>query len=429
MNAPELPQTLTDWLERIEACHPSEIELGLDRLKAVADRLPINLSTATRVIVAGTNGKGSTLAMLDSILRQQGVKTGVYTSPHFLRYNERISVSGQPIDDASLIRAFNTIEQAREGVPLTYFEYGTLAALLVFTEQQVDVALLEVGLGGRLDAVNIVDADIALVTTVALDHTDWLGSDREAIGFEKAGIYRAGKPALCGDPDVPRALIEHADVLSAPLLCNGRDYRFVVLADGWEWSGQSAQGMPLQYRHLPLPVLPVQNAALVLQALQFLPFVIHEDAIRNGFKHAQLTGRMQSTQLGELGVTLDVAHNPEAAAYLASRLEADQSKRPVSLILGMLSDKDIAAVVDHLKPVVEHWYPVTLDVPRGADADELSRVLMDAGVPESCISSSASVATAVAQVVEEAANSRVVIAGSFFTVADALALVSRQGVQ
>ena len=429
MSLNSLPQTLDGWLSRIEACHPSEIELGLERLSSVAERLPIDLESSTRILVAGTNGKGSTLAMLESILHQQGVKTGVYTSPHFLHYNERVSIAGNPVDDSILVAAFNRIETARGDIPLTYFEYGTLAALLIFSEQEVDVALLEVGLGGRLDAVNIVDADIALVTTIALDHTDWLGDDRESIGFEKAGIFRAEKPALCGDPDAPNSLVNHAESLSAPLHRNGIDYHYVQMDGSWDWSGVSANGMPLQYRHLPLPALPLPNAALVLQAIQLLPFTIHEDAIRLGFESAGLTGRMQSEKIGALDVILDVAHNPEAAGYLAQSLARCNDDRPVHLVLGMLGDKDVSAVVEQLKSVVECWYPVSLPVPRGTDAADLTARLKRAGVVHENIYPQDSVALAVEHLKAVGNSSRIVIAGSFYTVADALVLAVEQGAE
>ncbi len=420
MSGDAFPVTLEGWLSRIEACHPSEIELGLTRLSEVAARLPIDLSHSTRIVVAGTNGKGSTLAMLNAILRQQGLSTGMYSSPHFQRYNERVAINGEPIADEQLCAAFKAIEQARGETPLTYFEYGTLAALLVFTQEQVDVALLEVGLGGRLDAVNIVDADIAVVTTVALDHTDWLGPDRESIGFEKAGVFRSGKPALCGDPDAPRRLVEHAESIAAPLYRNGVDYRYERLDEGWNWEGRDADGRICRYEQLPLPGLPLPNAALVMQIVQFLPWDISAAAIRHGLGSASLTGRMQEVRLGQLPVTLDVAHNPEAAAYLASRLEgADQ---PVHLVLGMLADKDIQSVIQTLMPVVDQWYPVTLAVPRGTDAGVLTEALEKVGVSASSIHPAVSVKTAVERLQGQQPEGRVIIAGSFFTVTEALAL-------
>ncbi|MBA4501889.1 bifunctional tetrahydrofolate synthase/dihydrofolate synthase [Marinobacterium marinum] len=420
MSVDAYPHTLEGWLSRIEACHPGEIELGLERLSQVAERLSIDLSGSTRIVVAGTNGKGSTLSMLNAVLREQGLRTGVYTSPHFLHYNERIVIDGEPVSDVLLCEVFAEIEQARGDISLTYFEYGTLAALLVFTRQKVDVALLEVGLGGRLDAVNIVDADIAAVTTVALDHTDWLGDDREAIGFEKAGIFRAGKPALCGDPEAPHSLIRHAEAIGAPLHRNGIDYRYERTVDGWSWEGVGNAGQPCGYDQLPVPGLPLPNAALVLQVLQLLPWSIREEAIRRGFAQAGLTGRMQAADIGSLSVMLDVAHNPEAAAYLVSQLET--VREPVHLVLGMLSDKDIRTVIETLLPVVDFWYPVTLSVPRGASAETLVSVLHDAGVDVARVHSAASVGQALQKLQGARPEGQVIVAGSFFTVADALRL-------
>ncbi|GAA0785710.1 bifunctional tetrahydrofolate synthase/dihydrofolate synthase [Marinobacterium sediminicola] len=420
------PVTLDGWLSHIEACHPSEIELGLARLSNVASRLPIDLSNTTRIVVGGTNGKGSTLAMLNAILLQQGLSTGMYTSPHFLHYNERIAINGEPVSDAVLCEVFASIEKARGDTPLTYFEYGTLAALLVFSQQQVDVALLEVGLGGRLDAVNIVDADIAVVTTVALDHTDWLGPDRESIGFEKAGIFRSAKPALCGDPEAPERLIEHAKAIGATLCRNGIDYHYQQQGDGWCWDGVSADGDACHFEQLPVPMLPLANAALVLQILQFLPVSISEVSIREGLAHASLTGRMQHTCIGELPVILDVAHNPEAAAYLADRL-CQTSNEPVHLVFGMLADKDIPAVIDVLKPAVDQWYPVSLAVPRGTDSGVLVAALSEAGVSADTVHPGANVKTVVEALQQDMPEGRVVIAGSFFTVTEALAMKTGVG--
>lgn len=422
MSADAYPTSLDGWLRYIEACHPSEIELGLTRLAQVAQRLPIDLSRSLRIVVGGTNGKGSTLAMLDAVLRAQGLSTGVYTSPHFLRYNERIQLNGQPVADQQLCAVFAQIEQARGDIPLTYFEYGTLAALLVFSQAAVDVALLEVGLGGRLDAVNLVDADIAVVTTVALDHTDWLGPDRESIGFEKAGIFRAGKPALCGDPDAPTTLVGHAEHLGAPLYRNGIDYRYRREADGWDWSGHNGAGEAVRYHRLPLPGLPLANAALVVQILQLLPWAIDEQALRGGLQNARLTGRMQPASLGQLALTLDVAHNPEAAAYLAAQLQQTAAAGEVHLVLGMLADKDIPAVIEALAPAIRHWYPVSLEVPRGARAEVLVAALERAGVPMQQVHPAASVAAALTHLQAQPIDGRVVVAGSFYTVAQALEL-------
>ncbi len=412
---------LQQWLERIEACHPSEIELGLDRLKQVAERLDLSLDTAFKVMAGGTNGKGSSLAMLDAILLQAGLTTGRYSSPHFLHYNERVLLDGSPCSDETLCEAFEAIESARGDISLTYFEYGTLAALLVMSAANVDVMLLEVGLGGRLDAVNIVDADLAMVSTVALDHIDWLGPDRESIGFEKAGIYRSGKPALCGDPEPPQSLLAHAREIGAVLYARDQAFSFSYDEMGWDWQGQSTEGV-LTLKGLPNPGLPLANAAMILQAVQLMPFGISEQQVRDGLQQAQLTGRMQSCQWRGLDLLLDVAHNPEAASYLAAQLQ--QAQGPVHLVLGMLRDKDIASVITALAPVVEHWYPVGLDVPRGSSAAQLCNELAQAGICSDRVHAKAGVAEALTHLADAGVPDKVVVAGSFFTVAGALSCIA-----
>lgn len=412
---------LQQWLERIEACHPSEIELGLDRLKQVAERLDLSLDTAFKVVAGGTNGKGSSLAMLDAILLQAGLTTGRYSSPHFLHYNERVLLDGSPCSDETLCEAFEAIESARGDISLTYFEYGTLAALLVMSAANVDVMLLEVGLGGRLDAVNIVDADLAMVSTVALDHIDWLGPDRESIGFEKAGIYRSGKPALCGDPEPPQSLLAHAREIGAVLYARDQAFSFSYDEMGWDWQGQSTVGV-LTLKGLPNPGMPLANAAMILQAVQLMPFGISEQQVRDGLQQAQLTGRMQSCQWRGLDLLLDVAHNPEAASYLAAQLQ--QAQGPVHLVLGMLRDKDIASVITALAPVVEHWYPVGLDVPRGSSAAQLCNELAQAGICSDRVHAKAGVAEALTHLADAGVPDKVVVAGSFFTVAGALSCIA-----
>ena len=412
---------LDAWLARIEACHPAEIEMGLDRLQQVADRLPLDLTQSCKIVIGGTNGKGSTLAMLDAILSRAGYTTGSYTSPHFLRYNERICIAGQPIDDRTLCQAFVLIEQARGDIPLTYFEYGTLAALLIFSERKVDVALLEVGLGGRLDAVNIVDADIALVTTIALDHTDWLGPDRESIGREKAGIFRAGAAALCGDPEPPASLVKYARTLGTALEIQGIDFGYQADSQRWSW-----QGKGLRLEDLPRPALPLPNAALVLAALQHLPRPVPEQAIREGLAQVRLRGRMQPVRLGNIAATVDVAHNPEAAGYLARWLAEHPVDGQVHLLLGMLADKDVDTVVQVLAPVVDVWHPVSLDVHRGARRERLEIALQAAGVSARQILGADSVAAAVESLQSMPEHDRLLIAGSFFTVAQALELAQEE---
>lgn len=422
----DYPKSLAQWLERIEACHPEEIELGLDRVKAVYDRLGIELANSRRVVVAGTNGKGSTLTMMESIARCAGVTTGVYTSPHFLRYNERVRINGEEVDDALLCRQFEKIEQARGDIELTYFEYGTLAALLCFEEAQPELLLLEVGLGGRLDAVNIVDGDLAIITTIALDHTDWLGPDRDSIAREKAGIMRAGKPALIGDSDPPQALFDIADKTGAKVLCRGRDYLGKSLPDSWDWEGVDQLGERFAIRGLPKPSLPLVNAVTALQALQLLGFTIGSQAIHSGLRRAQMTGRMQRIMLPEGAAILDVAHNPEAAAYLAGYLEANPAEGQTHMVLGMLKDKDMASVIAALSAQISSWYFASLPGARGTEGAALAEIARR----EASVIGEAhdSVAQALAHArASMQKGDRVVVAGSFFTVSEALDALELRG--
>ena len=415
---------LANWLAAIEACHPAEIELGLDRMRQVAQRLPINLDQSIKVIVGGTNGKGTSVKLLETILLEAGYTVGTYTSPHFIRYNERVSLSGEPVEDAQLCQAFAQIEAHRQDVTLTYFEYGTLAALIIFAQTKPDVLLLEVGLGGRLDSVNLVDADIALISTIALDHTEWLGPDRESIGFEKAGIFRARSPAVCGDPDAPKSLIGHAQSINATLFRNGIDYQYERLSDDtWSWEGKNGSGEKVCFADLPLPRLPLQNAAAVLQVLQLMPVNVSREQLGLGLSKAQLTGRMQAASHAGFPCVLDVAHNPESAAYLAHALST-QPSRTTHLVLGMLADKDMFEVCQHLLPIVDYWHLVTLDTPRSATAAQLRGILNTLGVSSSSVAEYPHVRAALSALPDlMESDSRVVIAGSFYTVTDALQIV------
>lgn len=421
---PAADASLDQWLCYIEACHPAEIELGLDRMRQVASRLAIDLSGSFKVVVAGTNGKGTSVRLLESILQASGLRVGTYTSPHFLRYNERISLCGQPVTDALICDAFAQIEAARQGVTLTYFEYGTLAALIIFSDAVPDVLLLEIGLGGRLDSVNLVDGDVALITTIALDHTDWLGPDRESIGFEKAGVFRPNGLAVCGDPQPPASLLKHAANLSVDLRSNGIAYQYNLDTDAsWTWQGQDLLGNPKVLSSLPRPSLPLQNAAAVVQVLQLMPFIIEKEHLSTGLASARLTGRMQPARLSGFPCILDVAHNPESASYLASEL-AQPAVLPTHLLLGMLADKDMTSVCEALLPVVNHWHLVTLSTPRGASAAQLKQILNKLGVPSASMAEYDSVDNALAELPSQLTpTSRLVIAGSFFTVTDALKTV------
>lgn len=373
-------QHLQDWLSWQENLHPTEIELGLERCREVGERLGLMSADFYVFTVAGTNGKGSSAGFLDSILRAAGYRCGRFLSPHLLRYNERISIDGQDANDRQLCEAFAAIDAARGAISLTYFEFGALAALWLFQQAKVDVAVLEVGLGGRLDAVNIIDADVALITAIGLDHMDWLGSDREVIGREKAGILRAARPAVCSDPRPPQSLRDYAQELNTPLSCLGEDYYYQVRTSAWDW-----QNGKQNFTDLPLPGLAgafqLQNAAGVLQALgcarERLP--VKRDAIEQGLRDVRLPGRLQSLP-GRVPTLLDVAHNPLGARALRIGLENFPCRGQRHALVGMFKDKDIEATLAALRDAVDVWHPCTLENPRGATAQRLSDALAASGI-------------------------------------------------
>jgi len=414
--------TLDAWLAWQETLHPSEIELGLERVAAVLRRLHLAPPPFAVITVGGTNGKGSTVAMLEAILRAGGYRVGAYTSPHLLHYNERVRLDGGEVEDATLCEAFERIDQARGDISLTYFEFGTLAALDIFWCSPVDVAILEVGMGGRLDAVNVLDADVALVTTVDIDHAQWLGGTREAIAFEKAGIYRGGRPAIYGSLDAPQSLLDHAATLGARLYRYGQDFGAEAGGEGWRWWGGGRER-----RALPLPALrgrsQLQNAAGVLMALEALSgrLPLDQAQIRAGLLAVQLPGRFQ-VQAGIVTRILDVAHNPQAAGELAANLVAMPCTGRTLAVVGMLADKDMAGALAQLQGSVDHWYPGALHVPRGAATAQLGQALATAAVAAERITFCADVGTALA-LAQQAARpgDRIVIFGSFHTVAEALA--------
>lgn len=412
--------TLADWLAWQETLHPSAIDMGLERVAEVLRRLQLEHPPGVVITVGGTNGKGSTVALLEAILRAAGYRVGAYTSPHLLRYNERIRIDGAEVADAALCASFERIDRARDDISLTYFEFGTLAAIDLFRQAAVDVAIMEVGMGGRLDAVNVLDPDVALVTTVDLDHAQWLGETREAIGFEKAGIYRAGRPAIFGSADAPRSLLAHARDIGAHLLRFGHDFGYQAQGGQWRWWG------PQQQRDaLPLPALrghsQLQNAAGALMALaavgQRLP--VDQQAIRRGLLTVALPGRFQVLP-GPVTHVLDVAHNPQAAAELAANLRQMPCGGRTLAVCAMLADKDMAAVVAQLKDVVDDWYPAGLGPPRGASAGQMAAALAQAGISAHPACPHAVTALAAAQAVAVPGD-RIVIFGSFHTVAEALA--------
>lgn len=427
--------TKDDWLHHLESLHPkgqAGIELGLDRIRLVKAVLG-QVQHCPVIIVGGTNGKGSTCAYLENIIDRAGYKVGCYTSPHLLAYNERIRLNGESVGDDALCAAFARVEAARQAagdVALTYFEFGTLAAWEVFAEAGVEAAILEVGLGGRLDAVNAYEPDVAIVTTVALDHTEWLGPDRDSIGFEKAGIFRSGKPALCADPHPPQSLLDHAAAIGADLRLIGRDFGFERPAAEtsenrlqWRWwcrSGEQMLKRALAYPGLRGPT-QLYNASVVLAALDVLmeKLPVTMQAIRPGLIETELAGRFQVVP-GKPAIVLDVGHNPQAVRVLADNLASMGFFDRTHAVLGMLNDKDIAGALSLLKGKVDYWHVATLDGIRGTPAETLAAIIGQAGLGgEVFCYPSPQVAMQAAK--EHAAESdRIVAFGSFYTVAGAL---------
>ena len=368
-----LPDTLAGWLARLEQQHPQAIDLGLERVREVAARLSLGKPARQVISVAGTNGKGSTVAFIEAIARAAGLKVGSYTSPHLLRYNERVRIDGVDARDADLIAAFNAVEAARGEVSLTYFEAGTLAALWLFERADLDLAVLEVGLGGRLDAVNIVDADAAVITTVDLDHQDWLGEDIEAIGFEKAGIARAWKPLILGDEDPPASVLRHAYAIGASSWRIANDF-FAEPVDATHWRWREV-GDELR---LPMPTLaaPVQlrNAACAIAALRSIGFEAEPDVFARGIEQAHVGARLQRIEHDGIEVLIDVGHNPQAARALAEALRAMAGEGRTRAVYAALADKDVAGVADALNGEVDDWYLAgsVLAGNRGLVADDLA---------------------------------------------------------
>ncbi|MHB1187499.1 bifunctional tetrahydrofolate synthase/dihydrofolate synthase [Thiobacillus sp.] len=411
--------SLADWLARLEQLHPSAIELGLDRVRRVKDALGL-APAFPLIIVGGTNGKGSTCAYLEAILSAAGYTTGLYTSPHLLRYNERVRIAGAEASDADLVAAFEKIDAARGAISLTYFEFGTLGAMLQFIDAGVDVVILEVGLGGRLDAVNVFDADVAIVTSVDLDHMDYLGDTREQIGFEKAGIYRAGRPAICADPAPPASLLEHARHIGADLHCVNRDFSARREGDHWVYRGPNTT-----WPGLPLPAMAgafqLRNAAAAVMALEAVRerLPVSEQAICQGLIAARAPGRFQRIARAP-DVILDVAHNPEAARALAATLREQPVAGRTLAVVGMLADKDAAGVFAALHNDIDAWWTCTPESPRAQDAAALAAVLRDhAGDAPVSVQPDVNMALAEARgAVRE--GDRILVFGSFYTVAAVL---------
>lgn len=407
---------LDSWLRWLESLHPREIELGLERLRPVHARLIPKPPECRVITVAGTNGKGSCVAVAEAVGIASGLRVGAYTSPHLYRYNERVRLDGRPVDDLRLMEAFQSVDNARRGVPLTYFEFGTLAALQIFFEARLDLVILEVGLGGRLDAVNIVDPDVAVITSVGLDHQAWLGMDRETIGAEKAGIVRAGRPLVLGEPDPPGSVLRIAEERNAVVDALNRDWFLDLADDGWCLRDRESRLGLLPYG--PLRSALVRNAGSALRALQWLGHCPDRDIIGQAVGTLELPGRLQRFP-GSVEWIVDLAHNTQGAQLLAETLKSEKCSGRTRAVFGMLADKDIGGVAAIMAPFVDEWLIAGVGTSRGASADEVAAQVGGAGAGR--IEICRDVPDACERARQRSANGdRVVVFGSFFVVGPAL---------
>ncbi|MCI0506416.1 MAG: bifunctional tetrahydrofolate synthase/dihydrofolate synthase [Gammaproteobacteria bacterium] len=413
--------TLQEWLRWQETLHPTEIDLGLDRVQAVLQRMRLGPPGFSVISVAGTNGKGSSVAMLDAIYRAAGYKTGAYISPHIKRYNERISINGEAVSDDALCGVFEHIDRSRGNISLTYFEFGTLAAIALLQQAKVDIAIMEVGLGGQLDAVNVLDADAALITSIGLDHQAWLGNTRESIALEKAGIARPQRPVVCGDPAPPQNLLDFLRALDAPLYVLNRDFFYHKENAGtWRWRSKEQQRYGL-----PLPALrgdiQLYNAAAVLMVVQLLAesFPVSNANIRVGLLTAIQPGRFQVIP-GTVPMIVDVAHNPQAAQALAATLKQMPCRGKTHAVFGVMKDKDVSGILNALRDGVGYWYLADLKVERALAAKDIQSIMQNNRIsaPVSC---HASVRLAKESAMAAASKEdRVLVFGSFYVVSEIL---------
>jgi dihydrofolate synthase/folylpolyglutamate synthase len=408
---------LSDWLTWLETHSPTEINLGLDRVQRVLDELSLTLANDV-LLIAGTNGKGSSVVMADALLRASGKRVGAYTSPHISRYNERIVVDGEAVDDATIIAGFQAVEAARGDLELTYFEFGTLAAAVIFAEADVDVWLLEVGLGGRLDATNAFEPSASLITNVSLDHCDWLGDDVETIALEKAGVMRSGKPTVFGSRTAPGSLLQKADEIGALLLKAGSDFDCIIDEDGcWNWRSPS-----VELKELTPPGLQgafqIENAAAVMMLLEAAGLADDMDAafVNRVLPGLFLAGRLQTLQVLGTQWIFDVAHNPAAAEVLAETLELTDFTGETIAIVGLLEDKDLEGVITPLLTIVDRWIAIAADSSRALPANELARLIANLSGHACLVASSATDAIEFARR-SGSENDRILVTGSFFTVA------------
>ena len=414
-------KTLQDWLDFCERLHPVAIDMGLDRVREVADRLQLRFACPV-ITVAGTNGKGSTCAMLEAILLEAGYKTGVYTSPHLVHFEERCRLSGHSASAEDLAEAFAAVDAVRGEVSLTYFEFSTLAILWLMSRAKLDVVILEVGLGGRLDAVNIVDADCAVITSIDLDHMAILGSDRETIGREKAGVMRPARPVVVSDPVPPQSVLDQAQALGADLWCFGRDFNFSGDKQQWSWAGRGRR-----YAGMAYPALrganQLVNASGVLAALESLRarIPVTAQAVRNGLALVELPGRFQIVP-GQPTLVLDVAHNPHSVAALAENMDAMGFSPTTHAVFGAMADKDLQPMLTRMAPLVDRWYFTDLPLPRAASAAELQVAWQAQNTRKDVASSLHADPLAALQAAVDASDpaDRIIVFGSFYTVGGVL---------
>jgi dihydrofolate synthase/folylpolyglutamate synthase len=416
-----LMQSLAEWLAHCEQLHVQPIDLGLGRVRLVAERMELRFD-CTVITVAGTNGKGSTCAMLESIATHGGWRTGVYSSPHLVHFEERCRIAGVPVTEADLLPQFARVEAARGDTTLSYFEFTTLAILGCMAAAGLDLAVLEVGLGGRLDAVNVVDADCAVITSIDLDHMEWLGPDREAIGFEKAGIMRPGRPAIVSDPVPPESVVQHAAAIGADLWRSGVDFNFSGDQQQWAWAGRGKRYSGLAYPALrgANQLLNASGALAALTALRDrLP--IPAQAVRAGLALVELPGRFQIVP-GQPTLVLDVAHNPHAASALAANLDAMGFFQATHAVFGAMADKDLEGILRRMAPLVEHWYFCDLPGPRAARAENLLRLWQSVNSRKDVAASTyAGPSEALAAAAAKATPAdRILVFGSFLTVGGVL---------
>ena len=418
---------LAAWLRRLEGLHATEIDMGLERVAEVAARLAIQRPASLVFTVTGTNGKGTTCATLDSLLRQSGRRTGCYSSPHLLHYNERVCIDGQPVTDEALCEAFAAIDQARGAISLTYFEFGTLAALWLFQRAGLDAIVLEVGLGGRLDAVNIVDADVAVVTSIGLDHADYLGDTRESVAYEKAGIMRLGGKLVCSETDLPASLVQQVESLQVTMWQRNREYSWQPLGSSGAWQFSGVRAGEQVSVSLPAVRLPRNNLATALQAFWAAGLDMPDEQIATALAATFVPGRLDQRRIRwngqERHLMLDVGHNPQAAEYLANQLGTQPAAQYVA-VFGLLSDKDLAGIQQPLAGRFESWAVAPLPTPRSRDAQALADELNARG---ELAQSFASIAEAIVwQLDHTRVDKEIIIFGSFFCVAEAILWLNAQ---